>query len=238
MAAVITELQAAKDLHHDSTWPLHDNARDQRHPQGEDTDITEILNQYAPEPASTSPPGDRTTSQYSYKPKKRRRPDHAPNGTVGSNADDLEHGADESGGSSSTGDAFPLSVSLPAAGVPGTTAPGDISHVPFMQMLQNINTPGLLTNGADATSVQSVDSVLQGWAVHDTAIGVDDMSSMTTANPTGNASLAAPDAPWDASMASLLELVDWDASLESCWGFYENEQNQPLGGWVEDETMF
>lgn len=240
MAAIISELQADKHSSGASVMPLPDVASESCHDQGGDTDITEILNRYAPEPALSPTEEDRTTAQYSYKAKKRRREDLDPSDTDFPHEDDLEPCADNSSGSNSTDKAVRLGMNPAAAVVQDPTAPGGNAHVPFMRMLQNYNTSGVMTNGANANSLPAIVSGdPQQYPVLDSLAGTKDICGIQPADDGCDASFAAPDAPWDTSMASLLEMVDWDASIESCWGLYANAQDPPLGngGWVEDETM-
>lgn len=239
MAVVINELQADKEAGGENRMPLPDATHGSHHSQGEDIDITEILNQYAPEPASSPTDEHHTIPQSLHTSKKRRRQDLIPTDPAFLEVDDLEPRADESGGSSSTDNPTSFGVNPDATVIQEPLVLGDTSHLPFMRMLQNYNMPGLMTNGAGTNPMQALGSgASHGQPMFGSPNGANDMSTTENADAAFNASFAAPDAPWDASMAPLLEMVDWNASLQSCWEYYENEQNPPLGGWVVDETMF
>lgn len=236
MAAVIHDLQAEKGFDGENAMPLPAKSG---HAQSEDTDITEILNQYAPEPAPT-PEKDRSTAAYTYKPKKRPREDDDHSDTTIPQADDHEHCADDSGGSGSINDAAFFDVDLAATVAQDPIAPESTAHLPFMRMLHNSNMPGLMTDGAGTKSLQTLESGApeQPFA-YDIPSDANDIPAMHDEGTALGTSIAAPAAPWDASLASLFEMVDWDASLESCWGTFANEP-PPLGngGWIEDEPMF
>ncbi|KAK0828700.1 hypothetical protein LTR02_015771 [Friedmanniomyces endolithicus] len=231
MAVVISELQADKAAGSEKQLPLPDATHRPCHAQGEDVDITEVLNQYAPEPGPWSDEGHGTPP---HSLQKRRRPDVALTDTGVPEVHDLQDRVDESV-ESSTYDTMPNSMNIATTRVRDRVTPAVTSYVPFMRMLQNLNVPNPIANGADAYSPPVTGSAaLKRQPVFDSPIGLPPAENTDVALTTSH---AVPDGPWDASMAPLLEMVDWDASLLSCWDFYGDEQKPALGGSFTNEAM-
>ncbi|KAK0930955.1 hypothetical protein LTR29_016558 [Friedmanniomyces endolithicus] len=232
MAVVISELQADKAAGSEKQLPLPDATQRPCHAHGEDVDITEVLNQYAPEPGLWSDEGHGTPPHSLHK---RRRPDVALTDTGVPEVHDLQDRVDESV-ESSTYDTMPNSMNIATTRVQDRVTPAVTSYVPFMRMLQNLNVPNPIANGADAYSPPVTGSAaLKTQPVFDSPTGLPPAENTDVALTTSH---AVPDGPWDASMAPLLEIVDWDASLQSCWDFYGDEQNPALGGSFTNEAMF
>ncbi|KAK1055846.1 hypothetical protein LTR74_015382 [Friedmanniomyces endolithicus] len=209
MAVVISELQADKAAGSEKQLPLPDATQRPCHAHGEDVDITEVLNQYAPEPGLWSDEGHGTPPHSLHK---RRRPDVALTDTGVPEVHDLQDRVDESV-ESSTYDTMPNSMNIATTRVQDRVTPAVTSYVPFMRMLQNLNVPNPIANGADAYSPPVTGSAaLKTQPVFDSPTGLPPAENTDVALTTSH---AVPDGPWDASMAPLLEIVDWDASLQS-----------------------
>ena len=108
-------------------------------------------------------------------------------------------------------------------------------------MLQDLNSPDLTTTRMGIDPVPAIgfgNGVLHEQAVCGYPNGSISTSSTEDADSAFTASLTAPEAYLDASMAPLLEMVDWDASFQTCWDYYQNEQNPLLGWSAADDPIF